>query len=187
MKITFNHEDMKIEETGKLQPAISLQPGGNRDETFTCNTCQKLFCTPHGLEVHVRRSHAGSRPYGCVTCGKTFSHYVSLAQHRKPTPLLRYSSARLAESISNAPQLYLHTCWFMPISDLSRVITAGRDFIRSRTWRNTCLCTQEKSPTNAATVASASVSLPISLRTAVSILDSNRLLVRSAEELSTAK
>lgn len=82
MKITLDHGNVKIDETRQPQPATSL-PQTENDDTFTCNTCQKLFCTPHGLEVHVRRSHAGSRPYGCVTCGKTFSHYVSLAQHRK--------------------------------------------------------------------------------------------------------
>lgn len=81
-KITFNPEGAKIDEAGNLQSVVS-QRSSNSQETFTCNTCQKLFCTPHGLEVHVRRTHAGSRPYGCVTCGKTFSHYVSLAQHRK--------------------------------------------------------------------------------------------------------
>lgn len=51
--------------------------------TFACKTCQKVFCTPHGLEVHVRRSHTGLRPYGCDACGKSFSHFVSLAQHKK--------------------------------------------------------------------------------------------------------
>lgn len=81
-KITFDHQHLKIEENREPLPKTSPQTTES-DDTFTCNTCQKLFCTPHGLEVHVRRSHAGSRPYGCVTCGKTFSHYVSLAQHRK--------------------------------------------------------------------------------------------------------
>lgn len=82
MKITFNQEDVHFEKTMKAQHKNELEQSDSH-ETFTCNTCQKIFCTPHGLEVHVRRSHAGSRPYGCATCGKTFSHYVSLAQHRK--------------------------------------------------------------------------------------------------------
>jgi hypothetical protein len=30
---------------------------------YECVTCKKRFSTPHGLEVHVRRSHSGKRPY----------------------------------------------------------------------------------------------------------------------------
>ncbi|KAI1232150.1 zinc finger protein Gfi-1b, partial [Lamprotornis superbus] len=50
-------------------------------ETFHCLKCNKVFSTPHGLEVHVRRSHSGTRPFACEVCGKTFGHAVSLEQH----------------------------------------------------------------------------------------------------------
>ncbi|MBN3283503.1 GFI1B protein, partial [Polyodon spathula] len=50
-------------------------------DTYHCITCNKVFSTPHGLEVHVRRSHSGSRPFGCSICRKTFGHAVSLEQH----------------------------------------------------------------------------------------------------------
>uniref|UniRef100_A0A8C9KQC0 C2H2-type domain-containing protein n=1 Tax=Panthera tigris altaica TaxID=74533 RepID=A0A8C9KQC0_PANTA len=43
--------------------------------------CPQVFSTPHGLEVHVRRSHSGTRPFACDICGKTFGHAVSLEQH----------------------------------------------------------------------------------------------------------
>ena len=49
---------------------------------YSCRTCQKVFSTPHGLEVHVRRTHSGDRPYACNICHKTFGHAVSLTQHR---------------------------------------------------------------------------------------------------------
>ncbi|CAL8279434.1 unnamed protein product [Merluccius merluccius] len=49
--------------------------------TYHCITCEKVFSTPHGLEVHVRRSHSGTRPFGCNICRKTFGHAVSLEQH----------------------------------------------------------------------------------------------------------
>ncbi|TNN72865.1 Zinc finger protein Gfi-1 [Liparis tanakae] len=49
---------------------------------FKCIKCSKVFSTPHGLEVHVRRSHSGIRPFACEICGKTFGHGVSLEQHK---------------------------------------------------------------------------------------------------------
>ena len=50
--------------------------------SYECVKCLKQFSTPHGLEVHVRRSHSGRRPYACDICSKTFGHSVSLTQHR---------------------------------------------------------------------------------------------------------
>lgn len=49
---------------------------------FQCTKCTKPFSTSHGLEVHVRRVHSGSRPYACDVCNKTFGHAISLDQHR---------------------------------------------------------------------------------------------------------
>ncbi|GAB5580248.1 zinc finger protein Gfi-1b isoform X1 [Prionailurus iriomotensis] len=50
-------------------------------DAYHCIKCNKVFSTPHGLEVHVRRSHSGTRPFACDICGKTFGHAVSLEQH----------------------------------------------------------------------------------------------------------
>ncbi|XP_019748706.1 zinc finger protein Gfi-1-like isoform X2 [Hippocampus comes] len=49
---------------------------------YKCVKCSKVFSTPHGLEVHVRRSHSGTRPFACPVCSKTFGHAVSLEQHK---------------------------------------------------------------------------------------------------------
>nr|XP_057928453.1 growth factor independent 1A transcription repressor b isoform X2 [Doryrhamphus excisus] len=49
---------------------------------YKCVKCSKVFSTPHGLEVHVRRSHSGTRPFACHICNKTFGHAVSLEQHK---------------------------------------------------------------------------------------------------------
>lgn len=57
-------------------------------ESFLCiegivfSNVTQVFSTPHGLEVHARRSHSGSRPFACELCGKTFGHAVSLEQHK---------------------------------------------------------------------------------------------------------
>ena len=58
------------------------QPEESEHGAFECITCKKKFTTPHGFEVHVRRSHSGRRPYECDVCNKTFGHAVSLSQHR---------------------------------------------------------------------------------------------------------
>ncbi|XP_060269726.1 zinc finger protein Gfi-1b isoform X4 [Ovis aries] len=50
-------------------------------DAYHCVKCSKVFSTPHGLEVHARRSHSGTRPFACDVCGKTFGHSVSLEQH----------------------------------------------------------------------------------------------------------
>ncbi|GFT89284.1 zinc finger protein Gfi-1b [Trichonephila clavipes] len=51
-------------------------------DVYSCVKCDKMFSTPHGLEVHARRSHSGKRPFACELCNKTFGHEVSLSQHR---------------------------------------------------------------------------------------------------------
>ncbi|RZF37413.1 hypothetical protein LSTR_LSTR011690 [Laodelphax striatellus] len=56
--------------------------GGGVNDAFSCIKCDKMFPTPHGLEVHARRSHNGKRPFACELCNKTFGAEVSLSQHR---------------------------------------------------------------------------------------------------------
>lgn len=51
-------------------------------DVYSCIKCEKMFSTPHGLEVHARRSHNGKRPFACELCNKTFGHEISLTQHR---------------------------------------------------------------------------------------------------------
>lgn len=51
-------------------------------DLYSCMKCDKMFSTPHGLEVHSRRTHHGKKPYACELCNKTFGHEVSLTQHR---------------------------------------------------------------------------------------------------------
>ncbi|XP_058794096.1 zinc finger protein 316-like isoform X2 [Phymastichus coffea] len=51
-------------------------------DVYSCVKCDKIFSTPHGLEVHARRSHNGKRPFACELCNKTFGHEISLTQHR---------------------------------------------------------------------------------------------------------
>lgn len=60
----------------------NLSSSNSEGLVFSCIKCDKMFSTPHGLEVHVRRSHSGKRPFACELCNKTFGHEVSLSQHR---------------------------------------------------------------------------------------------------------
>ena len=70
----------------KRQPPVQklselMKPCGDR---YICSQCDKSFNTVHGLEVHVRRSHAGIlRPHSCDLCGKSFGHKISLEQHKE--------------------------------------------------------------------------------------------------------
>ncbi|XP_055941860.1 zinc finger protein Gfi-1-like [Argiope bruennichi] len=64
--------------SGSGKPA----PGHHPSDVYSCVKCDKMFSTPHGLEVHSRRSHSGKRPFACELCNKTFGHEVSLSQHR---------------------------------------------------------------------------------------------------------
>lgn len=63
---------------------LLMRPGGIAalGDVYSCVKCEKMFSTPHGLEVHSRRSHNGKRPFACELCNKTFGHEVSLSQHR---------------------------------------------------------------------------------------------------------
>ncbi|GIY68709.1 zinc finger protein Gfi-1 [Caerostris darwini] len=49
-------------------------PGHHPSDVYSCVKCDKMFSTPHGLEVHSRRSHSGKRPFACELCNKTFGH-----------------------------------------------------------------------------------------------------------------
>lgn len=78
--------DSKVFTRGATQPNAQEKKKTEKvynGETFDCLSCKKVFSTPHGLEVHVRRSHIGRRPFACDVCGKTFGHAVSLEQHKK--------------------------------------------------------------------------------------------------------
>lgn len=63
-----------------MRPGVAgMMPLG---DVYSCIKCEKMFSTPHGLEVHARRSHNGKRPFACELCNKTFGHEISLSQHR---------------------------------------------------------------------------------------------------------
>ncbi|XP_077189125.1 zinc finger protein Gfi-1 isoform X1 [Paroedura picta] len=66
----------------KVESELLCRPLLISTGSYKCVKCSKVFSTPHGLEVHVRRSHSGTRPFACEMCGKTFGHAVSLEQHK---------------------------------------------------------------------------------------------------------
>ncbi|KAM7379083.1 hypothetical protein PAMP_004657 [Pampus punctatissimus] len=90
------HQICRMRDADELYVDVKQKPRGSEIKTerdficsnieangsYKCIKCCKVFSTPHGLEVHVRRSHSGTRPFECGICGKTFGHAVSLDQHR---------------------------------------------------------------------------------------------------------
>ncbi|XP_067940841.1 zinc finger protein 626-like [Watersipora subatra] len=72
----------KIVEMESSESGEELSPTEGACGSYNCSKCEKVFSTAHGLEVHVRRSHSGRRPYECDVCQKTFGHAVSLTQHQ---------------------------------------------------------------------------------------------------------
>lgn len=80
-------------------------------ERYACSQCEKSFNTVHGLEVHVRRSHAGIlRPHRCDICNKTFGHKISLEQHKETihSSLRSFNCAECGKSFKRSSTLSTH-------------------------------------------------------------------------------
>ena len=78
-KFDDDEEEGDGDDGGIIIVMMMVAQGG---EVYSCAQCEKMFTTPHGLEVHTRRSHNGARPFACELCNKTFGHEISLSQHR---------------------------------------------------------------------------------------------------------
>lgn len=114
-------------------------------EAFTCKTCQKMFCTSHGLEVHVRRSHTSTRPYSCPTCGKTFSHFVSLTQHKKSHASVRtFECKKCGKHFKRSSTLSTHMLIHADIRPFSCAFCGKRFHQKSDMKKHTLVHTGEK-------------------------------------------
>lgn len=144
---------------------LFMRPGimGPIGDVYSCIKCEKMFSTPHGLEVHARRSHNGKRPYACELCNKTFGHEISLSQHRWVAQLTHgfsagclkfskyiifpisktelYTMSRKCSSANSAAKLsrgrahYRRISLFTVTHDLIHAGSAANDSIRSPIWR----------------------------------------------------
>ena len=85
-----------------------LFPQAGEFQPYSCHKCEKIFYTPNGLEVHVRRTHNGSRPFACEICNKTFGHEISLSQHRCGTRFIQPTSYIM--TVLTGPCIALRRC-----------------------------------------------------------------------------
>lgn len=138
---------------------LFMRPGvmGPLGDVYSCIKCEKMFSTPHGLEVHARRSHNGKRPFACELCNKTFGHEISLSQHRWIfllilgipfliaifnfitelfTMLKKFSNASSVGKHLSDPVRYQPICWYIATLAPTRANSAVSGSIRSLTWRN---------------------------------------------------
>lgn len=54
----------------------------NKEESLSCNICEKMFATPASLSMH-KKIHSGERPHICMTCGKSFTQIGTLRAHER--------------------------------------------------------------------------------------------------------
>ena len=50
-------------------------------KTYSCDTCNKAFCTNIGLTVH-KRHHIDEKPFKCERCYMTFSKLDAMNRHK---------------------------------------------------------------------------------------------------------
>lgn len=143
--ITFDHSKSEIDDLEVEELDAHTHDELCGQEAFACKTCQKVFCTSRSLELHVRRAHTTSRPYSCPTCGKTFSHFISLTQHKKTHTTVRtFECKKCGKHFKRSSTLSTHMLIHADIRPFSCAYCGKRFHQKSDMKKHTLVHTGEK-------------------------------------------
>ncbi|XP_040899738.1 zinc finger protein 1035 [Toxotes jaculatrix] len=88
---------ISLDDVGKgWQNRFNLKPA-EKQETFECKACSRIFSTQSKLSRHVTMFHV-TKLFKCTRCGSSFAHEKSLKKHRRVNKCRKVSNEKNASS-----------------------------------------------------------------------------------------